>query len=165
MGRGGGLACGAKGVRDRPVPGIDALQFDDGGFRLGKPDGREDGGPIRFGDPDGGFRSVDGNWLSAGVIFRRYLSLHIDPGVFHRDWSIGLFWPLHGGHNPLFQKVPGFCRGHCGKQQLCRGGIVAFFHQTVSGPRQLEGSLFLDWNDLPLADDSFVLVHAGQVQR
>ena len=103
MGRGGGLACGAKGVRDRPVPGIDALQFDDGGFRLGKPDGREDGGPIRFGDPDGGFRSVDGNGLSAGIIFRGYLSLHIDPGVFHRDRGIGLFWPLHGGHNPLFQ--------------------------------------------------------------
>ena len=103
MGRGGGFACGAKGVRDRPVPGIDALQFDDGGFWIGKPDCREDGGSIRFGDPDGGFRTVDGNGLSAGVIFRRYLSLHIDPGVFHRDRSIGLFWPLHGGHNPLFQ--------------------------------------------------------------
>ncbi|MFL2747935.1 MAG: hypothetical protein ACJ0DI_00205 [bacterium] len=37
-----------------------------------------------------------GNGLSAGVIFRRYLSLHIDPRFFHRDWSIGLFWPLHG---------------------------------------------------------------------
>ena len=103
MGRGGGFASGSKGVRDRPVPGIDALQFNDGGFRIGKPDGREDGGPIRFGDPDGGFRIVDGNGLSVGVIFRRYLSLHFDPGFFHRDWSIGLFWPLHGGHNPLFQ--------------------------------------------------------------
>ena len=72
MGRGGGFACGAKGVRDRPIPGIDALQFDDGGFRIGKPDGREGGGSIRFGDPDGGFHSVDGNWLSAGVIFLRY---------------------------------------------------------------------------------------------
>ena len=103
LGRGGGFACGAKGVRDRSVPGIDALQFDDGGFRIGKHDGREDGGPIGLGDPDGGFCSGDGNGLFAGIIFRRYLSLHIDPGFFHRGWSIGLFWPLHGGHNPLFQ--------------------------------------------------------------
>ena len=103
MGRGGGLASGSKGVRDRPIPGIDALQFDDGGFRIGKPHGREDGGLIRFGDSDGGFRTIDGNWLSAGVIFRRNLSLHFDPEFFHRDWSIGLFWSLHGGHNPLFQ--------------------------------------------------------------